>query len=147
MLYYQVTIRNKLSTTPLGLNLNALKSFSLISSEGDLLAFGQYYLRLGKCHLERLVVSPSRHGQGIASHLISQLSISGKLDLSTKSCSLFILGHNKSAIQAYKKLGSSMVDYPKKNTIGEFFLYGASTIHLTTCPEVDNKFSDLTPKV
>ena len=44
------------------LNLNALKSFSLISSEGDLLAFGQYYLRLGQCHLGRLVVSPSRRG-------------------------------------------------------------------------------------
>jgi ribosomal protein S18 acetylase RimI-like enzyme len=103
-----------LNTFKSDLKLDALNSFSLISSEGDLLAFGQYYLRLGKCHLGRLVVSPSRRGQGIASHLISQLSILGKSDLSTKSCSLFVLGHNKSAIQAYKKLGFYMADYPEK---------------------------------
>lgn len=96
------------------LNLNTVKSFSLTSSEGDLLAFGQYYLRLGKCHLARLVVNPSLRGQRIASHLISQLSVLGKSDLSTESCSLFVLGHNESAIQAYTKLGFSMTDYPEK---------------------------------
>lgn len=103
-----------LSTFMSDLNLNDLKSFSLISSEGDLLAFGQYYLRLGKCHLGRLIVNPRRRGKGIASHLISQLSILGKSDLNTESCSLFVLGHNKSAIQAYTKLGFSMADYPEK---------------------------------
>lgn len=94
------------------LNLDTLKSFSLVSNEGDLLAFGQYYLRLGKCHLARLVVNPSFRGKGIASHLISQLSIWGKSDLNTDSCSLFVITHNTSAIQAYTKLGFSMADYP-----------------------------------
>jgi ribosomal protein S18 acetylase RimI-like enzyme len=103
-----------LSTFKSDLNLNNLKSFSLMSSEGDFLAFGQYYLRLGRCHLARLVVNPSFRGQGIASHLISQLSILGKSDLSTDSCSLFVLGHNESAIQVYTKLGFSMADYPEK---------------------------------
>tara|TARA_B100000809_G_C14709564_1_gene377283 strand:+ start:12 stop:470 length:459 start_codon:yes stop_codon:yes gene_type:complete len=103
------------------LNLNTLKSFSLISSEGALLAFGQYYLRLGKCHLGRLVVNPSLRGQGIASHLISQLSVLGKSDLSTESCSLFVLGHNESAIQAYTKLGFSMADYPEKMPLENCF--------------------------
>lgn len=103
-----------LSTFKSDLNLNNLKSFSLMSSEGDFLAFGQYYLRLGRCHLARLVVNPSFRGQGIASHLISQLSILGKSDLSTDSCSLFVLGQNESAIQVYTKLGFSMADYPEK---------------------------------
>jgi ribosomal protein S18 acetylase RimI-like enzyme len=103
-----------LSTFKSDLNLNNLKSFSLMSSEGDFLAFGQYYLRFGRCHLARLVVNPSFRGQGIASHLISQLSILGKSDLSTDSCSLFVLGHNESAIQVYTKLGFSMADYPEK---------------------------------
>lgn len=110
-----------LSSFKSDLNLNILKSFSLISSERALLAFGQYYLRLGKCHLGRLVVNPSLRGQGIASHLISQLSVLGKSDLSTESCSLFVLGHNESAIQAYTKLGFSIADYPEKMPLENCF--------------------------
>lgn len=94
------------------LKLDSLKSFSLVSGEGVLLAFGQYYLRLERCHLSRLVVNPNLRGQGIASHLIKKLSTLGKLDLKADSCSLFVLGHNKRAIQAYTKLGFSMADYP-----------------------------------
>ena len=101
-----------LKTFKSDLNLDILKTFSLVSNEGGLLAFGQYYPRLGKCHLARLVVNPNFRGKGIASHLISQLSIWGKSDLNTDSCSLFVIKHNKSAIQAYTKLGFSMTDYP-----------------------------------
>jgi ribosomal protein S18 acetylase RimI-like enzyme len=102
-----------LSTFKSDLNLNTLKSFSLLSSTGQLLAFGQYYLRLGKCHLARLVVNPDRRGQGVASHLISQLSMLGKSELGTASCSLFVLEQNKSAIKVYMKLGFSVSDYPE----------------------------------
>lgn len=110
-----------LDTFKCDLDLNTLKSFSLISSEGDFLAFGQYYLRLGKCHLGRLVVNPSFRGKGIASHLINQLSILGKTDLNTDKCSLFVLGHNESAIQAYTKLGFTMAHYPEKIPIENCF--------------------------
>jgi len=103
-----------LNTFKNDLNLDALNSFSLVTNEGDLLAFGQYYLRLGKCHLGRLVVNPNLRGKGIASHLISKLSTLGKADLNTDSCSLFVLRHNKSAIHAYTKLGFSIADYPEK---------------------------------
>lgn len=103
------------------LKLDSLKSFSLISTEGNLLAFGQYYLRLGRCHLGRLVVNPNLRGQGIASHLIQKLSVLGKSDLSTDSCSLFVLGHNKSAIQAYTKLGFSIADYPDEIPLDNCF--------------------------
>ena len=33
------------------LKLDTLASFSLLSAKSELLGFGQYYLRLGKCHL------------------------------------------------------------------------------------------------
>jgi len=110
-----------LSSFKSDLKLDSLKSFSLISTEGNLLAFGQYYLRLGRCHLGRLVVNPNLRGQGIASHLIQKLSILGKSDLNTDSCSLFVLGHNKSAIQAYTKLGFSMADYPDEIPLDNCF--------------------------
>ncbi len=94
------------------LKLDVIKSFSFVSNERELLAFGQYYLRLDKCHLGRLVVNPNFRGQGIASCLIQELRALGKSDLKTDSCSLFVLKHNKSAIQAYTKLGFSVADYP-----------------------------------
>lgn len=103
-----------LNTFKNDLNLDVLNSFSLVTNEGDLLAFGQYYLRLGKCHLGRLVVNPNLRGKGIASHLINKLSTLGKSDLNTDSCSLFVLRHNKSAIHAYTKLGFLIADYPEK---------------------------------
>jgi ribosomal protein S18 acetylase RimI-like enzyme len=101
-----------LSSFKRDLKLDSLNSFSLVSVEGNLLAFGQYYLRLDKCHLGRLIVNPNFRGQGIAAHLIQKLGVLGKTELKTDSCSLFVLGHNKSAIQAYTKLGFSMADYP-----------------------------------
>ena len=103
-----------LSSFKSDLKLDSLNSFSLVSNEENLLAFGQYYLRFGRCHLARLVVNPNLRGQGIVSHLIQKLSILGQSDLNTNSCSLFVLGHNKSAIQAYTKLGFSMADYPEE---------------------------------
>lgn len=78
------------------------------------MAFGQYYLRLERFHLGRLVVNPNLRGQGIASNLTHQLSVLGESDLKTDSCSLFAPEHNKSAIQTYTKLGFSMTDYPEE---------------------------------
>jgi len=102
-----------LSSFKRDLTLDSIKSLALLSNDGALLAFGQYYLRLEKCHLGRLVVNPNMRGQGIAAHLIQTLSDLGKSDLNTTSCSLFVLAHNKSAMQAYTKLGFSMADYPE----------------------------------
>lgn len=103
-----------LNTFKSDLNIETLKSFSLISNDGDLLAFGQYYLRLDRCHLARLVVNPNFRGQGIAAILMGQLCTLGKSDLSVNSCSLFVFKHNKSAIKTYIKLGFAIVDYPEK---------------------------------
>ena len=94
------------------IKLDSLKSFSLISSDQDLLAFGQYYLRFGRCHLGRLVVNPCLRGQGIVAQLIAQLSALGNADLDTDSCSLFVVSDNQNAIRAYLNLGFTRADYP-----------------------------------
>ena len=103
------------------IKLDSLKSFSLISSEQGLLAFGQYYLRFGRCHLGRLVVNPCLRGQGIVAHLIAQLSALGNADLDTDSCSLFVVSDNKSAIRAYLKLDFTRADYPGELPMGNCF--------------------------
>ena len=96
------------------LKLDELKAFALISDKSELLAFGQYSLRVNRCHLVRLIVSPHHRRQGVASILIEQLMTLGKSDLKTQSSSLFVLEHNINAIKAYKKVGFSMTNYPEK---------------------------------
>lgn len=96
------------------LKLENSASFSLLSKQAELLGFGQYYLRLGKCHLGRLVISPRCRGQGIAAHLIQQLCSKGNADLRTNGYSLFVLEHNYSAIKSYQKLGFTFESYPEE---------------------------------
>ena len=96
-----------------GLKLDEINSFVLLADDNTLMAFGQFYLRIGRCHLGRLVVNPEYCGGGIVATLITQLSELGQLTLATQTCSLFVLAHNKSAIKAYKKLGFVLADYPE----------------------------------
>jgi len=94
------------------LNLSVLRSFVLLSNEDEFLAFGQYYQRLDKCHLGRLIVSPAYRGKGIAAELMRQLCQQGINELNVTACSLFVLDHNEYAIQAYKKFGFVFANYP-----------------------------------
>ncbi len=80
-------------------------SFALVSQDNQLLAFGQYYLRQGCCHLCRLIVSPTHRGKGIAKQLIERISIQGCHQLEVNTQSLFVYTYNSSAIKAYQKLG------------------------------------------
>jgi len=102
------------------LNLTTHSSFALLStdldsqSKRDLLAFGQYYQRLGRCHLARLIVNPKFRGQGIAAQLMQEIMQVGIEELNVTECSLFVLNHNEQAIKAYVKQGFSVVDYPEK---------------------------------
>ena len=95
----------------------AYPSFSLVSASNELLAFGQCYLRLGRCHLCRLIVSPSHRGEGIIKLLIEKVSLEGRRNFNVNSCSLFVYETNVSAIKAYLKLRFSAVDYPEENTL------------------------------
>jgi ribosomal protein S18 acetylase RimI-like enzyme len=96
------------------LKLSTLRSFSLVSNESEFLAFGQYYQRLGKCHLGRLIVNPKCRGKGIASALMHHICELGLKELKVKECSLFVLTHNENAIKAYKKFGFTFADYPQE---------------------------------
>jgi len=96
------------------LKLDSLRSFSLISDENEFLAFGQFYNRLEKCHLGRLIVNPKFRGKGIASELMCRLCELGKEELKLKESSLFVLANNESAIKAYRKFGFTFSDYPEK---------------------------------
>jgi ribosomal protein S18 acetylase RimI-like enzyme len=96
------------------LQLDSLSSYCLVDSDFELVAFGQYYLRVGRCHLCRLVVNPSHRGKGIATKLMDKLIENGLKNLSVKETSLFVFQHNKSAIKAYEKFGFIKSNYPEK---------------------------------
>jgi len=99
------------------LNHNFTSSWSLISQQKILLAFGQYYLRLGKCHLGRLVVNPEFRGQGFISYLMEGICELGMNELAVESCSLVVLEQNESAKIAYEKFGFLVEDYPGSNPL------------------------------
>lgn len=94
--------------------VDTINSHVLLSKDEQLVAFGQFYLRLDKCHLGRLVVNPDFRGQGIVDSLIEQLCKLGKKELNVKGCSLFVLANNLPAVTAYKKIGFKQSEYPKK---------------------------------
>lgn len=104
------------------LRLDDFRSFSLVSNSpksinndnrSEFLAFGQYYLRLGKCHLARLIINPANRGEGVVKELITQLCKRGLQEFNVTECSLFVLTHNISAIKAYKKIGFIITQYPE----------------------------------
>ena len=95
------------------LNLERLASYCLIDEREQLLAFGQCYQRIGRCHLGRLIVNPTLRGQGIAKQLINKLMDSGFNAFNTVEASLFVLADNESAIKAYTKLGFLLSEYPE----------------------------------
>lgn len=95
------------------LKLDELKSFALVSETQELLAFGQYYNRINRCHLGRLVVNPAHRGKGVAAELLSQLCEKGMAELELVECSLFVLTHNDKAIKAYEKFGFAFAEYPE----------------------------------
>ncbi|BDF94526.1 GNAT family N-acetyltransferase [Pseudoalteromonas sp. KAN5] len=94
------------------LKVSSLNSFVLISNKSEFLAFGQFYQRLDKCHLSRLVVNPEFRGKGIAAKLMSHLCELGQQELKLKAYSLFVLAHNETAIKSYQKFGFTFADYP-----------------------------------
>ena len=99
------------------LKYDELASYVLISPDQQLLAFGQYYLRLEKCHLGRLVVNPNKRGQALGGELLHKLCQIGIEQLQVTSCSLFVFTDNQSAIKAYQKFGFVVAQYPEQMPI------------------------------
>jgi ribosomal protein S18 acetylase RimI-like enzyme len=88
-----------------------LPSHSLVEGD-DVLAFGQYYLRAGRCHLARLVVSPIHRRRGIGLRLVRELARTGCERLGTRECSLFVMEDNAAAIATYRRAGFAFAAYP-----------------------------------
>ena len=93
--------------------LDELESYSLVDNDDNLIAFGQYYLRVGHCHLGRLVVAPKHRGQGIGKQLINLLMKKGCTELAVSESSLFVYKHNEYAIAVYQALGFIEATYPE----------------------------------
>ena len=93
--------------------LQELASFILVDAADTPLAFGQYYKRLGLCHLGRLVVNPVRRGEGLGRELILKLLAKGTQELGAKRCSLFVLDYNTPARKLYSSIGFLETLYPE----------------------------------
>ena len=96
-----------------GLKLGELSSHVLTDSHSRFLGFGQFYLRLGRCHLGRLAINPEYRGQGLSQFLVAKLLEKGREALNVQPASLFVLKHNEVAINSYLKLGFEFHPYPE----------------------------------
>jgi ribosomal protein S18 acetylase RimI-like enzyme len=101
-----------LSSFTADLTLDKLASFVLVSDKKQLLGFGQYYRRIDRCHLGRIIISPQWRGNGLAKMLIEQLTAKGLKAFNVEQSSLFVLSHNHQALYTYLKLGFVQSEYP-----------------------------------
>ena len=85
--------------------LMSLASYALIRESAELCGFGQFYLRVGRCHLGRLAVAPAHRGRGLGTQLIEMLLREGKKTLGVTESSLFVHLSNTAAIALYERLG------------------------------------------
>jgi ribosomal protein S18 acetylase RimI-like enzyme len=91
-----------------------LTSYSLLSMEGELLAFGQFYVRLGRYHLGRLAVSPFHRNKGLAKILIEGLIEKAQNEQLASGVSLFVMDDNVPAVACYTALGFKTARYPEE---------------------------------
>lgn len=89
-----------------------MPTYSLLSEEQKLIGFGQYYEKMGRCHLARLVASPLHRSKGMGQKFIFQLMRIGMSDLNAGECSLFVVNFNKKALNCYKSLAFRKKKYP-----------------------------------
>lgn len=100
-----------------------LPSYGLVDADDRPIGFGQYYLRLGRCHLGRLVVSPEHRGRSFGRWLIGGLVEIGARHLGVDECSLFVATDNTSAIGLYRKLGFVETRYPEDDASVASYVY------------------------
>lgn len=111
----------------------------LDGSSRRLLGFGQYYDRIGRCHLARLAVAPGTRGRGLGTYLIRQLCRCGAEALGPREYSLFVLARNVRATTLYRRLGFEPSTYPAPMPMSEPVLYlvasGAAAMALRSPPD------------
>lgn len=89
-----------------------IKSRIALAEDGRLLGFGQFYPKLGRCHLARLLINPDFRGRGLGEKFVAALMEHGAEQLDTETFSLFVMTANKPAYNCYRRLGFSVSDYP-----------------------------------
>ena len=107
--------------------LAGLPTWTILEEDGTLAAFGQCYLRVGRCHFGRVAVSPRIRGRGYGTTLIRGMARWGSAEFGVDSYSLFVIASNPRAIQLYRRLGFSESPYPEPSTATDSFIYMVAT--------------------
>jgi ribosomal protein S18 acetylase RimI-like enzyme len=92
--------------------VDGIDSFSLVADDGGLAAFGQCYLRIGRCHFGRVGVAPGRRGRGLGSRLLLEMADWGRTRFGPRELSLFVDRDNARAHRLYLRLGFREIPYP-----------------------------------
>jgi ribosomal protein S18 acetylase RimI-like enzyme len=103
--------------------LGTLRTWSLVDAEDELLAFGQYYFRVGRCHLAHLAVKPAFRGHRVGERLVLELCRVGSDELRVDSYSLFVMSDNTPALRLYDRIGFAPVAYPDPSPKLEGMVY------------------------
>ena len=93
--------------------IDSLPTWALLDGAERLVGFGQYYLRVGRCHLGRLAIAPGLRGRGLGSTLVRELCRVGSSALAVDSYSLFVMPGNDRALRLYRRLGFVAEPYPE----------------------------------
>ena len=96
-----------------------MDSFAVTDSDSAMCAFGQIYNRNEHMNLARLVVDPTRRGQGLGRALIRGLLEVGPTLFELDSFSLFVFRHNKPALELYRSMGFKIQKYPPDQVLAD----------------------------
>jgi ribosomal protein S18 acetylase RimI-like enzyme len=97
--------------------IDSLSTRALHDDRGHFVGFGQYYERVGRCHLGRLAIAPSMRSHGFGTQLVRALCVEGSQTLGCDTFSLFVLHGNAKAQRLYAKLGFATVPYPEPSPL------------------------------
>ena len=100
-----------------------MASYCLRDPAGRFIAFGQFYDRVGRINLARLVVHSASRGQGAGKRLIISLMTAARPLLPLTEFSLFVYEDNTPAFECYKSLGFVVTEYPGDMLPGRPCLY------------------------
>ncbi len=100
-----------------------MATFRLCDPDGRFCGFGQFYERNGRINLARLIVEPSRRGQGIGRRLVTMLMAVGPELLPLHEFSLFVYRNNRAALECYRSLGFEIGDYPDDQILADECYY------------------------
>ena len=92
--------------------IDELDTWSLVAGNGELAAFGQCYLRVGRCHFGRVGVSPRLRASGLGSRLLREMAREGIAKFGARELSLFVRRDNEAAHRLYQRLGFRETPYP-----------------------------------